>query len=193
MATYQPVRAGLDILLKDLLKLFGGSSFVAQGRPYGNYSGNFSSTISENSPIISNPYGVTSKVDLGQESFVYGQKSIDLQPGQSYNFLTGQLSDPKLHAQTAQRLNEALQYRVVNEAGLSQATKSTAREQPGVLATLDQLYFGNTSTKAETSFAKSNFALAAEQGLNTSGTKSILGTDAVKSAATTTALKRALT
>lgn len=194
MATKQPVRSGYDVFLKDLLALFGGSSFQASGSPYGGYSGGFSADISNTNPIITNPYGVTSRVKLGGERVLGGSRSIDLQPGQSYNFITGQLSDPTLHAGTAQRLNEALQYRTINAAGLEQANKTTARESKSVLATLDEMYFGNVSTEVATSSAKTNLGLANEQGLNTDGTRTILGADTGKKpAAAKTPLKRALT
>ena len=197
MATKQPVRSGYDVFLKDLLALFGGASILTSGTPYGGYSGGFSSTVSEANPIVTNPYGVTSQVrytGVNDRGGFKGARSIDLRAGQSYNFITGQLSDPNLHANTARRLNEALQYRTVNSAGLDQATKTTARESTSVLASLDEMYLGNASTEVTTSEALTNLSQVKQQGFNTSSAKTVLGTEAKTAASKSkTPLKRALT
>lgn len=197
MATKQPVRSGYDVFLKDLLALFGGSSIRTELSPYGGYSGLVSGAASSESPIATNPWGTPAQLrytDSGSRDFRGTGGTLVLSPGQSYNFITGQLSDPNLHAGTAKRLNEALQYRTINAAGLEQANKTTARESKSVLATLDEMYFGNVNTEVVTSSARTNLGLANEQGFNTDGTRTILGADTGKKpTAAKTPLKRALT
>lgn len=194
----QPQRNFLSILFDTI---FGGRDFTASINPYGNYSGSFNSYVTRNNPIVTNPWGVSAYVRTrfssarGLNSAGISDTTVNLAPGQSYNYLTGQLSDPNLDANTAKRLNEATSIRAVNQAGFQQASLDSARQSQSVLATLDEMYFANARTQVDNGVAPlTGIAQANEMGVNASGTKTILGTDAPKKKpATQTALKRALT
>lgn len=148
--------------------------------PAGNYSGSTSSYSLGNGGYLRNPWGVTANVYTTGETQLFGagvNKILGtLAPGQSLDLGSGQLSDPNLHAGTAYRLNTNVQQRKVNEAGLQQAGATSARETKSVLASLDELYLGNTETQRTTSYEKSGLTMAKEQGFNTTNTKTILGT-----------------
>jgi len=161
-------------------------------RPVGNYAGEFTKAWTPSDTIITNPWGVQATFG-GNGRFGNGLPQIYLAPGQSYDTASGRYNDPTIHAATAARLNTAVQSRAVQEAGLTTADRDTARGSTSVLATLDQLYWGNVNTEASPSSATTNLNLANQTGLNTSGTRTILGADAAKKPTTTTALKRALT
>lgn len=163
--TYQPKRDFLstffDTVLSSLGKWGGATKdgFTVYARPAGNYSGRLTTPVTRDSPIVTNPWGVAASFG---PSFV--GNSQYLAPGQSYNYVTGQLSDPKLHANTAARLNEAVNQRAVNEAGLTAASYDNARQGPSVLAALDQMYFANQATSVTTSQPLSAFAEINQQG-----------------------------
>lgn len=139
--------------------------------PTGYHTGAFSKNFKmDEGGILTNPYGITSSV-----SELFSSPMLYLSPGQSVDIRSGRLSDPNLHAGTAQRLNNQIQERRVNEAGLSQASEDSARKSPSVLATLDDLYFANVATSVKTSFELSQLSQAKQEGFNSSGTKTILG------------------
>lgn len=195
----QPQRNFLSILFDNI---FGGRSFQASVSPAGYYSGALNSFVTRENPIVTNPWGVAARLETNPSRRAMGLSSgraaytlVSLQPGQSYNYLTGQLSDPNLNANTAKRLNEATNMRAVNQAGFQQASLDSARQSQSVLATLDEMYFANARTQVDNGVAPlTGIAQANEMGVNASGTKTILGTDAPKKKpATQTALKRALT
>lgn len=194
----QPQRNILSVLFDTI---FGGRDFTASINPYGNYSGSFNSYVTRNNPIVTNPWGVSAYARTrfssarGLNSAGISDTTVNLAPGQSYNYLTGQLSDPNLNANTAKRLNEATNFREVNQAGLQQASASSARQTQSVLATLDQMYFANVRTQADNGTAPlSQTAQVNEVGINTGANRTILGADtSKKKPATQTALKRALT
>lgn len=141
--------------------------------PAGNYSG-YVGTNARNGGTLYNPWGVSanigSNIDFQDPKF-----SGTLAGGQSIDLGSGRLSDPKLHAETAQRLNEDIQRRKAQEAGLIQASQTTARGGASVLASLDEMYLGNTQTKVDNSEELSGFAQAQAVGFNQGRAKTILG------------------
>lgn len=141
--------------------------------PVGPYSGGFTQTLSpEGKTTIENPYGTGLQIGSLDSPLPF---NIVLSPGQTLDLKTGRLSDPNLHAGTAQRLNNQIQSRQVKEAGLSQAESASARTAPSVLAAIDDLYYANTKTSVQTSLELSQLSLAKQEGFNSSGTKTILG------------------
>ena len=188
MAPQPQRKIGLNFL-DELLRR--GSKQFSLG-PYGNYSGSLVATLTQANPIITNPWGVAAREG---ETYEGGDRPpLYLEAGQSFNAVTGQYSDPKLHANTAKRLNDALQQRLAGAAGLGQAQKDSARAAPSVLAALDEMYFANQKTEVTTSYQLSNLAQANAQGLNTSGAKTILGIQKPDIKVTAKpAVKRALT
>lgn len=183
MTVYKPTKqsASFDFwswINTPVLGLFGntlryGTEKVIITSPVGNYSGGFAQTLSpEGKTTIENPYGVGLKIGSLEGPLPF---NITLSPGQTLDLATGRLSDPKLHAGTAQKLNNQIQSRQAKEAGLSQAEVTSARTSPSVLATIDDLYYANTRTSVQTSFELSQLSQAKQQGFNSSGTKTILG------------------
>jgi predicted S18 family serine protease len=178
MADNQPQRGILQGFSEWLQQVLAAprNTFLGSGRlsltPYGNYSGGFTTNV-RNVDVIRNPYGVASRLTSDIDSAV--NFSALLQPGQSVEVSSGRLSDPKLNATTAKRLNEDLQQRRVQEAGLQQAAQTSARESRSVLATLDEMFLGNTATKVETGQKRTGFSLAKEIGFNEGRQKTILG------------------
>lgn len=175
-------------LFQDAYK--GLTSLFAELVPIGNYGGAYGTTLSKDNPTINNTWGVQARLNLGTEGRM---GKVILDPGQSYNFNTGQYSDPNISATTAKRLNESTAFRHVNESGLTQANKDSARQSQSVLSTLDEMYIGSYQTDVQTSSQLSNLAQAGEVGLNTSGTKTILGVDDNKKSQVKTPTQRALT
>ena len=146
--------------------------------PQGYYSGYQNTALNTNQTIITNPWGVSAAPEIGLN---FLNPSYDPMPawtlaaGQSIDFRTGRLSDPNLHATTAQRLNNAIQQRQVQEAGLSQASETSARQTKSVLSTLDDLYFANQTTSVPTSEALTAQAQAKQGGLDSMNRKTLLG------------------
>ena len=130
--------------------------------------------------IVTNPYGINVTVGSTREWNGSGSEGpqITLKGGQSYDFQYGRYSDPSLHPSTAARLNAQSNLRATQAAGLSAAGRNSARESPGVLATLDQQYFGsqNVAQTINTSQPLSQVAQANAAGLATSNRRTILGT-----------------
>lgn len=134
--------------------------------------------ISEDNPIINNPYG--SELIARIRNVANASDSVSLTAGQSYNFLTGQYSDPNISATTAANLNSALNMRRAQEAGLSQSQATTARQAPSVLASLDEMYWGHYQTKVTTATTLTGLAQANQQGMSEGSNKTILGTSTDK-------------
>lgn len=193
MATkYQPTKQSLPdkSLWQWLQRQFSLSYQYADGRggtpgqfnlelqPQGYYSGYQNTALNDNNTILTNPWGVSAAPAVRQN---FLSPNIDpmpdfvLQGGQSIDFRNGRLSDPKLHASTAARLNQAIQLRQIHEVGLEQAGETSARQSKSVLASLDDLYFANQATSVPTSEALSSQAQAKQGGLDTMNRKTLLG------------------
>lgn len=188
MATkYQPTKQTLPA--NDLWQwLQNQLSFVASGggggpraakevgvslNPVGNYSGDSYQKLTNSNTVLNNPWGVQAAASPRQDFF--GLPSFTLAAGQSLDLKTGRLSDPRLHAGTAARLNQAIQQRQVQEAGLDKAAETTARGKTSVLASLDNLYFANQATSVPTSEALTAQAQAKQGGLDSLDRKTLLG------------------
>jgi hypothetical protein len=152
--------------------------------PVGNYAGDITTVLNpQGNTVLTNPWGVEAQT-MGRPGMATGAPTFRLAPGQSVDFSTGRLSDPNLHAGTAAKLNQAMDLRAVQAVGLQQAQQDSARKSMSVLATLDQMYFGNVNTSVPTgSTALTGTAQAKQQGFNTSNTKTILGTQRPAAAA----------
>lgn len=173
-------RSGLGVFLDYVLGAL--SSFTGVIRPYGDYSGASRQIVSSSNTVITNPWGVSAHYlkdarDPDIPSSLRKQPNIDiyLKPGQSYNFLTGQYNDPSIHEKTAARLNEQVNQRKVQEAGLDQASQTSARSGKSILATIDELYWGDTRTSASAGKKLGLEDEAKQVGINTTGTRTILG------------------
>ncbi len=137
--------------------------------PNGNYKGYQSYRPASDGAILNNPWGVAAFAAPRSRQFQL--PGLSLQAGQSFNFLTGQLSDPNLHANTAQRLNNQINQRSANEAGVNTGGRGTS-----VLGTLDQMYFANASTKVQTSYQLSGIQAVNQTGTTVAAPKqTILG------------------
>lgn len=181
-------RSLLSILLDDILSINNIYRDYASTRrlsvvPYGNYSGAVPYTLSSDNNIVTNPWSVPAHLrnpprhgELNREpSYKLGNVNVYLKPGQSYNFATGQLSDPSIHNKTAARLNAQVNEMKVNEAGLSQVFQESARQGKSVLATVDELYWGDIRTSASQGSELGVMKQAEQAGYNTGGGKTILG------------------
>ena len=186
MATkYQPQRQSLASLnlwqwLTSAIATPNGRGGLFQAQmnltPIGNYAGETRTVLHPSgNTILTNPWGVAAQARSNINTAPNAPR-ITLAPGQSVDFSTGRLSDPNLHAGTAAKLNQAMDLRAVQAAGLQQSQQDSARNSISVLATLDQMYFGNVNTSVPTgSAALTGTAQAKQQGFNTSSTKTILG------------------
>jgi len=204
MATYQPtIRTG-TVTFDQLVKQFYGAvdsaaaSFSYYIQPNGGYSGHQDGTVTAQNGNIINPWGVAATAYISPNGYRGGgpEIPISLPASTSYSLGSGRYDDPNLSATTAQRLNDAINQRAVDQAGFSASQATTARSAPSVLATLDQMYLGSLrTTAAGTSSALAGIQQAGAVGFNEGSNKTILGasTDASKKPTTTTALKRALT
>lgn len=180
-------RSSLSILLDDILAMTRNASYAVsralQVTPAGNYSGYSDYSVSQNSPVVTNPWSIgayvrnpRTEVDRnGWNSYALQNPSIYLAPGQSYNFATGQYNDPTIHNKTAARLNQQVNQMKANEAGLSQVFQESARQGKSVLATVDELYWGDARTSADSGSELSMMKQAEQGGYNTAGGKTILG------------------
>lgn len=175
-------RSGLGIVLDNIMG--GLTSLFGNILPYGGYSGSSSQTVTKANPIVTNPWSVAAHFTdkRSGERYSGGGKwrndtgtDIYLKPGQSYNFDTGQYNDPSIHNKTAARLNQQVNEIKANEAGLSQVFQDSARQGKSVLATMDELYWGDVRTSASQGQEISLAQQAASGGINTSGKKTILG------------------
>lgn len=147
--------------------------------PVGYYSGETSYNINPTgNTVVTNPYGVAAKLyttGRGRESSS-SLGGLYLQPGQSFNLATGALSDPKLHAATAKRLNDAGVVRALNEVGINTGGETSSRNSKSLLANLDDMYWGNVNTQvAKESAALTQLTQAKQTGFNTTRAKTILG------------------
>ena len=170
-----PQRGILQGFTDWLSSILGNSNFSGGLglSPNGNYSGSASANARQGG-ILYNPWGVSATVNSSSD-FQDPRFSGVLAPGQSLDLATGRLSDPKLHASASLRLNEATQMRKAQEAGLNQASKDSARGSASVLASLDELYLGNTQTTVSDSKPLSEFAQAQAVGFNEGRNRTILG------------------
>lgn len=175
-------RSSLGLLLDSILALTRGAGYAAsrelQVTPAGGYSGHSKYSVSQNSPVVTNPWSVGAYVrdpDSGGWNFSLPEPSVYLKPGQSYNFATGQYNDPSIHNKTAARLNQQVNQMKVNEVGLSQAFQESARQGKSVLATVDELYWGDVRTSAKAGSELGTMQQAKQGGYNTEGGKTILG------------------
>lgn len=170
-------RSGLGIVFDNILG--GLSNLLGNMMPYGNYSGRYSQNVNKDSPIVTNPWSVAAhfrqKTDTRPERRRPPAFDVYLAPAQSYNFNTGQYNDPSIHNQTAARLNQQVNEMKVNEAGLSQVFQDSARQGKSVLATVDELYWGDVRTSADQGQEISLAQQAASGGMNMSNKKTILG------------------
>lgn len=188
MAT-DPTRSIGYSFLSELLKYGSKQVYL---NPFG-YAGGYTKTLTKNDPVITNPYGVKAGESSADRGYDESSPFITLEPGQSFNIITGQYSDPNLHANTAARLNASTNQRLAGIAGLGQASQTSARNSTSVLATLDQMYYANQKTNVTTSYELSGLAQAKSQGFNTTSNKTVLGVQSPQTTtATKTALKRAL-
>ncbi len=171
------VRSGLGIVLDNIMG--GLTSLFGNVLPYGNYSGSSAYTVTKANPIVTNPWSVAAHFTQPRGERHDKRKpvltDIYLAPGQSYNFNTGQYNDPSIHNKTAARLNQQVNEIKANEAGLSQVFQDSARQGKSVLATMDELYWGDVRTSASQGQEISLAQQAASGGINTSGKKTILG------------------
>lgn len=163
--------------------------------PVGNYSGQTQYSVNaRGNTVITNPYGVTAKLyttGRQRESQGYSLGGLYLQPGQSFNLATGALNDPKLHASTAKRLNDAGVVRALNEVGINTGGQTSSRNSKSLLANLDDMYWGNVNTQvAKESEALTQLTQAKQTGFNTTRAKTILGTQPPAATATVVAKPR---
>lgn len=171
-------------------------SWLARLYPLGDYMDSKDAWISKNNSIVHNPWGVAAQFRFLNRNLlekIGGYGPVTLQPGQSYNVLTGRASDPNLHAGTAQKLNNATNQRKINETGLATTNQTSARMSTSVLASLDEMYWGNYLTKVETSAKLTGVNAVNEAGINTGKTRTLLGIDAAKPKSTVLPKVRALT
>jgi len=180
-------RSSLSILLDDILAMTRNASYAVSRAlrvtPAGNYSGYSDYSVSQNSPVVTNPWSIGAYVRNpstegdrnGWNSYAIQNPRIYLAPGQSYNFATGQYNDPTIHNKTAARLNQQVNQMKANEAGLSQVFQESARQGKSVLATVDELYWGDARTSADSGSELSMMKQAEQGGYNTAGGKTILG------------------
>ena len=145
-------------------------------RPVGRYSGGVYHDSRTMGDILTNPWGAMAQ----QFDTFRGRFGLTLQPGQSVNMRTGQLSDPNIHPQTARRLNEASQRRTAQQVGLGQAAQTSSRGQASVLATMDELYLGSQLADDSSGKELSGLAQARQGGLSTSSARTLLGQQAPK-------------
>ena len=171
------VRSGLGITFDNIIG--GLTRLIGNITPYGNYSGNSAQTATKENPVVTNPWSVAAhfrqKTDTRPERRRPPAFDVYLAPGQSYNFNTGQYNDPSIHNKTAARLNQQVNEMKVNEAGLSQVFQDSARQGKSVLATMDELYWGDVRTSADQGQEISLAQQAASGGMNMSNKKTILG------------------
>lgn len=180
-------RSSLSILLDDILAMTRNASYAVSRAlrvtPAGNYSGYSNYSVSQNSPVVTNPWSIGAYVRSPRKDWEYFRPNpyalqnprIYLAPGQSYNFATGQYNDPTIHNKTAARLNQQVNEMKANEAGLVQASETSVRGKKSILATVDELYWGDVRTKANQGTALSLQKQAQQGGINTTGTRTILG------------------
>lgn len=143
--------------------------------PTENYSGYVKFTPTKDNYILTNPWG-TGAVNTFGLGFGARDNQSTLAPGQSINLKTGALSDPRLHASTAARLTTESNRRAVQEAGLTEASQTSARSGATVLSSLDDLYFANTATSVPSaSAALSQSAQAKQTGIDTKTRTTLLG------------------
>ena len=171
----------LDTILKSINDVMPGVLI-----PRGGYSGSFSKSISYSDPVITNPYAVTASFSDVRRTFQKASDgtgglpwSIILKPGQSYSFQRGTYNDPSMHQLTAQRLNNQTNQIRVNEAGIDASANTSARQTKSVLATMDELYWGDVRTTASSSGSLPLQKQAEQGGVNMGSNRenrTILGT-----------------
>lgn len=177
MAVKPPQRANVSDMIGGFMQALQNISaqFILRLRPTGNYSGSESPTVSNSSPIVTNPWGTEANLVNKRGG---GSLNINLAAGQSINLLTGQLSDPDLNQKTANNLNDAIRVRNAGEAGFQQAGLTSARNSPSILSRIDEMYMGNQNSPVQTGSQITNVNLSNENEVQ--GSATILGAGAKK-------------